>query len=71
MKFKVKGFDPEADKFDESVVKIDVWYDRHTRNWVVMKMNKNGDQIGGADFPYTKKEALELKDEYEKEYGLQ
>lgn len=36
----------EFEEFDSSVAKIDAWYDRHTRDWVVELLNKDGYQIG-------------------------
>lgn len=53
-------------------MKVDYWYDSHTKSWVVQRKNNRGDQIGNADYVYSKKEALDLVKEYnekfEKEY---
>ena len=38
----------EWEEFDETVVSIDAWYDRHTRDWCIQKLNKDGYQIGDA-----------------------
>ncbi|MDF2588193.1 MAG: hypothetical protein K0S41_2034 [Anaerocolumna sp.] len=50
---------------------VDIWYDRHSRNWVVQLMDKYGNQItSGANYVYSKPEALNIKKQYEKEYNL-
>lgn len=38
----------EYEAFDETVVKIDAWYDRHTRDWCIQLLNKDGYQVGDA-----------------------
>jgi hypothetical protein len=47
---------------------VDYWYDSHTKSWVVQRKNNRGDQIGNADYVYTKKEALNLVKEYNEEF---
>ena len=49
-------------------MKVDYWYDSHTKSWVVQRKNNRGDQIGDADYVYTKEEALRLVKEYEEEF---
>ena len=66
--FRVRGF--ESPKFDEKIAYIDCWYDRHTRLWVLQKMNKEGFQIGDATYIYGKKDALAYKKQLEQEAGL-
>ena len=34
-----------------------IWYDRHTRSWVVQLLDDRNNQIGDADFVATKGEA--------------
>lgn len=34
--------------FDDKVVKVDAWYDRHTRDWCIQCLNKDGFQVGDA-----------------------
>jgi hypothetical protein len=29
---------------------VDRWYDKHSRNWVVQLKDRNGNQIGSADY---------------------
>jgi len=47
---------------------VDYWYDSHTKSWVVQRKNNRGDQIGSADYVYSKEEALKLVKEYEEEF---
>ena len=35
-------------QFDETVVAIDAWYDRHSRSWCIQLLNKEGFQVGNA-----------------------
>lgn len=34
--------------FDETVVKVEGWYDRHTRDYCIQSFNKDGYQVGDA-----------------------
>ena len=36
------------------VAKIDIWYDRHTRNWIRQAKDIDGNQIGAAEYSYQK-----------------
>jgi hypothetical protein len=45
-------------EFDRTPTKIERWYDRHTRCWVVMTTNIAGDQLGDATYVHSKREAL-------------
>lgn len=36
----------EYAEFDETVTEINAWYDRHTRDYVIEKLNKDGYQVG-------------------------
>ncbi len=49
-------------------MKVDYWYDSNTKSWVVQRKNNRGDQIGNADYVYSKKEASDLLKEYEEEF---
>ena len=60
----------EAPAFDEKIVRIETWYDRHTRLWVTEKLNKDGYQIGDAIYTYGKKDAMSLTKELEAEYNI-
>lgn len=65
MVIKINGYNGEA--FDETVVSIDAWYDRHTKLWVIQKLNKSGYQVGDAIYVYGKKAAMDTKKELEQE----
>lgn len=62
--------DYEVAEFDETVANIDTWYDRHTRLWVIQMLNKDGYQIGDAEYVYGKQEARRRTLELIREYGL-
>ena len=59
--------DAEA-AFDEKVAKIDAWYDRHTRDYCICLLNKDGyevrDCIRVGDKGTKNKVVAELKEEY-------
>ena len=46
------------------VFKVDRWYDPLTHNWVVQRKDSEGNQMGEADYVYTKGEADELAERY-------
>lgn len=57
-------------EFDEKVVKVDAWYDRHTRDWCIQLLNKDGYQVGDAERMCGKK-AVEEEVKYLREkYGI-
>ena len=68
VRIDLRNYQPQ--EFDEKVVKIEAWYDRHCRLWVIQKLNKEGFQIGDAVYLWGKKDAMEYKKELEKEFGL-
>lgn len=45
---------------------VEHWYDKHTRSWVVQRMDKQGNQIGSADYVGSRKEAENLRKHHEK-----
>ncbi len=53
---------------EAQTVKIEMWYDRSRRNWVLYPVDKDGNQITEAIYGFGKKEALKLKKELEAEY---
>ena len=69
MTIRIQGFNSE-DQLDEVVTSIDVWYDRHTRLWVIQKLNKEGYQIDSASYVYGKKLAMQVAAELKEQYGL-
>lgn len=60
---------PESE-FDETPAKIEKWYDRKTRSWIVQTKNKNGDQLGNAEYFGTKQEAENEYKRLKKELNL-
>ena len=57
-------------ELDETITDVDVWYDRHTRLWVIQKLNKDGYQIGDSVIVYGKKSAMKTAEEIRKEYNI-
>lgn len=68
MEFRI--IDDNAEEFDSIVASVDAWYDKHTRLWVVQLLNKDGYQVGDAQYVYGKAEAKAVKAELEKEYNI-
>ena len=58
----------EWEEFDETVVQIDAWYDRHTRDYVIQLLNKDGYQVGDTircpDKETKNSEVKYLKEQY-------
>lgn len=48
IRISVDGKEIGTLQFDEKVVKIDAWYDRHTRDWCIQKLNSKGYQVGDS-----------------------
>jgi len=47
--------------------KIEYWYDKYTKSWVVRKIDFEGNQIGNAYYVYSKREALDIVNEFNKD----
>ena len=60
----------EYQDFDETVIKIDAWYDRHTRDWCIQLLNKDGYQVGNAYMVGTKDSKEAMVRDLKEEYGL-
>ena len=60
----------EYEEFDETVVEIDAWYDRHTRDYCIQLKNKDGYQVGDAYRVGNKAEKEWLVADLKKEYGI-
>lgn len=68
MTFKIEGYEPA---FEEAKpVRIEMWYDRHRRNWVLYPVDAEGNQLSEARYAFGKKEAKELKNDMETEYEI-
>lgn len=60
----------EYTEFDETVVEIDAWYDRHTRDYCIQLNNKDGYQVGDCYRAGSKAEKEHLVARLKEEYGL-
>ena len=67
---KIINFSADDIGFDEKVVSIDTWYDRYTKLWVIQKLNKDGYQVGDADYVYGKQAAMKETEELKKKYNI-
>lgn len=57
-------------EFDEKVVKIEAWYDRHTRDYCIQKLNEAGEQVGDSIRVGNKVDKDTIVKELKEEYGL-
>lgn len=57
-------------EFDEKVVKIDAWYDRHTRDYCIQLLNAEGYQVGNSIRVGNKIDKDITVSELKKEYNL-
>lgn len=53
------------DDREKEVGKIECWYDRHYRHWVIYPVDAEGNQLEEATYGFGKKEAMEIKAEME------
>ena len=71
MTMKINGvFAEDLPEFDENVAKIDAWYDRHTRDYCIQILNKDGYQIGDAIRVGNKADKEIVVKELKEKYGL-
>ena len=49
-------------------VAVDMWYDRHRREWVLYPIDDEGNQLAEAQYGFSKAEAKALKQELEAEW---
>lgn len=68
MVIKIKGF--EAEYKEPKAVKIEMWYDRSRREWVLYPVDEEGNQIDEASYGFRKAEAKEIKKDLEREWGI-
>lgn len=64
--FKIIGYDgiePERKPHH-----IEMWYDRHRREYVLYPVDEEGNQLVEARYAFSKQEAKELKKDLETEY---
>ena len=70
IRISVDGKEIGTLQFDEKVVKIDAWYDRHTRDWCIQKLNSKGYQVGDSIRVGDKVSKDAIVKELKEEYGL-
>lgn len=56
--------------FDETVASVVKWYDRHTRDYLIQLLNKDGYQIGDAIRVGDKASAEEIVKDLKQEYRI-
>ncbi len=44
-------------EYSKEQLKIERWYDRSSKNWIVQLLDPEGNQVGNAIYVYSKKEA--------------
>ena len=66
---RTTGFEEAPDDF-EVPDHTDMWYDRHTRSWIVQLKDRYGNQIGDATYVYSKREATAERKYLQEKHGL-
>lgn len=61
---------PKYDAQDNAPTQIDVWYDRITRLWVAQLKDKDGNQLGNAEYG-DKTSILFIVECWERKHNLQ
>lgn len=56
--------------WEEEVVGMDVWWDRHTRDWVIQLLDHNGYQVGEAQRCGNKVSRDSIVQQLKKEYQI-
>jgi hypothetical protein len=70
MRFKFIDFDNTEPEGLYVPAKVEKWYNRQQRSWVVQLKDKYENQIGEASYVATKPEAIEEEKRLKKEHGL-
>ena len=65
---KLGNFEGPMD--EEPAVSIEMWYDRHRKEWVIYPVDANGNQLAPARFGFGKREALSIRADIAAELGL-
>ena len=55
---------------DLNIAKIDMWYDRSRKNWVIYPVDDEGNQLTEAVYGFSRSEAKKIKKDLELEYHL-
>jgi len=64
---KIIGYEPSESK---PPFKVDRWYDRHTKSWVVQLKDEDGNQIGNATYLGVKQQAITEENRMKIEHNL-
>jgi hypothetical protein len=64
------GFNREPEEGLYVPHKVDKWYNRSQKSWVVQLLDKYGNQIGEASYVGSKEEAVKEVEYLIKEHGL-
>lgn len=67
IKLIVDGNEYEPTETERKAASVEMWYDRHRREWVVYPVDANGCQIAPARYGFSKSEAKDIKAEIENE----
>ena len=62
--------DDAYEPFDYTAVKIDAWYDRHTMDWVIQVLNKDGYDVTDCVRVGDKKTKDIVVSDLKAEYGI-
>lgn len=68
MTIKINGIEYIPQDEEPKAARIEMWYDRHRRNWVLYPVDAEGTQIAEASYGFGKQEALRIKAELEEEW---
>lgn len=68
LRIKIKGWDGEP--IERKAARVEMWYDRHYRHWVIYPVDAEGNQLEEARYGFGKAEALEIKNDLIEELGL-
>lgn len=60
---KIKDLLAQRREYSKVDCKLDRWYDRQTRSWVIQLLDPEGNQVGEAIYVASKKEANQITKE--------
>ena len=66
---KINGVEYEPND-DPKAIAVDMWYDRHRREWVIYPVDADGNQLAEARYGFSKQEAQAIKADIEEEYEI-
>lgn len=70
MKLFVDGEEINDSGFDSVIVRVEAWYDRHTRDYCIQCLNKDGYQVGDAIRVGDKESKRKVVEDLRRENGL-